>query len=135
MVNHLRVAAVMAFLFCLLLVPQSVRTQALPDVDVLGIEYGSEAGLTRNDPRITVARIIQVALGLLGTIALVLVIYAGFKWMTAAGNEDAATEAKSIIFSSVIGLAIILSAYSITTFIVRQLYTATTRAQYPGVPQ
>lgn len=41
-------------------------------------------GLSAQDPRITIARIIQIGLGLLGTIAVVLVIYAGFLWMTAS---------------------------------------------------
>lgn len=78
------------------------------------------------DPRLIAARIIYIVLGLLGTIFLALTVYAGFLWMTAGGNEDNITKAKQILFSSVIGLAIILVAYSITWFVMRSILGATT---------
>lgn len=98
--------------------------------DPLGIDYGAQAGLAGGDLRYTVASIINIALGLLGTIALVLIVYAGFKWMTAGGNEDAVSEAKKILSQAVIGLAIILSAYAITQFVVGSLYEATQGVKY-----
>lgn len=98
----------------------------------LGLEYGRDTGLGEDDVRFTVSRIISAALGLLGTIALVLIIYAGFKWMTAGGNEEEATDAKKILYAAVIGLAIILTAYSITRFVTSQLFKATTGADYFG---
>ncbi|MBP6884791.1 MAG: hypothetical protein KBC17_03115 [Candidatus Pacebacteria bacterium] len=91
----------------------------------LGLEYGEKTGLGASDIRITVVNVIKVILGLLGIIALSLIIYAGFLWMTAAGNEDNITKAKGIISASVIGLVIILSAYSITTFVFENLVGAT----------
>jgi hypothetical protein len=98
----------------------------------LGLEYGRDTGLGESDVRFTVSRIISAALGLLGTIALVLILYAGFKWMTAGGNEEEATDAKKILYAAVIGLAIILTAYSITRFVTSQLFKATTGADYFG---
>ncbi|MFA6424319.1 MAG: hypothetical protein WCV83_03370 [Candidatus Magasanikbacteria bacterium] len=71
------------------------------------------------DPREIVAQIIRIVLGLLGTIFFVLTIYAGFLWMTAAGNEEQATKAKTLLTQAVIGLVIILTAYSITYFVLR----------------
>ncbi len=69
------------------------------------------------DPRTTVAVIIRYALQLIGIIFLVLLIYAGATWMLAAGNEDKIETAKKIIRAAVIGLAIVVSAYSITLFV------------------
>jgi hypothetical protein len=46
----------------------------------------------------------------LGVIAVILVLWGGFKWMTAAGNEDGITEAKKLMGAGVIGLVIILAA-------------------------
>ena len=60
-------------------------------------------------------------LSFVGVLLLILVIYAGFLWMTAAGNEKSTEKAKSILVSAIIGLIIILSAYAITAFIGRQL--------------
>jgi len=93
--------------------------------DLLGLEYGQYTGLSDTDVRFTVARIINVALGLLGIIMVVLMVYAGFLWMTAAGNEEKAGTARKIIFSAIIGLIIILSAYAISNFVVGRIYGAT----------
>ena len=80
----------------------------------------------------TISSIINVALGLLGTVALVIVLAGGFKWMTAGGNEEKTTEARKLIFAGIIGLAIILSAYAISSFVLKQLYSATKGTEYPG---
>ena len=72
-----------------------------------------------------VAQIIQVALSLLGVLLIVLILYAGFLWMTAAGSEEKISKAKKIIGAAIIGLAIILSAYLITAFVISQLIDAT----------
>lgn len=77
------------------------------------------------DPRLIVAQIIYVALGLLGTIFIVLTVYAGFLWMTAGGNEDNISKAKKILMASVIGLLIILVSYSITWFVFNAITGAT----------
>ncbi|MBT6819007.1 MAG: hypothetical protein HOA57_01330 [Candidatus Magasanikbacteria bacterium] len=94
-------------------------------VDPFGIGYADETGLGKEDVRTTIASIINVALGLLGIVAVVIVLWGGFRWMTAGGNEEKVGEARKIIFSGVIGLAIILSAYAIARFVLMQLYTAT----------
>ena len=65
---------------------------------------------------------------LLGIVAVVIILIGGFKWMTAGGNEDQTGEAKGWIFSGVIGLAIILSAYALATYVINSLVTATTGA-------
>lgn len=69
----------------------------------------------------TVANIIRVAMGLLGIVAVVIILIGGFTWMTAGGNDEKVGEAKKWIFSGVIGLAIILSAYAIASFVITNL--------------
>jgi len=64
-----------------------------------------------------VGGIINVVLGFLGIIFLILIIYAGFLWMTAAGNDDAVGRAKKILINSTIGLVIVIAAYTISSFI------------------
>lgn len=91
----------------------------------VGIEYAAEIGLGTSDLRSTIASVISVAMGLLGTIAVVIVLYGGFKWMTAGGEESKVEEAKNLIIQGVIGLAIILSAYAIANFILSTLLKGT----------
>lgn len=90
-----------------------------------GLGYAEETGLGSRDIRATIASIINVALGLLGIVAVVIVLVGGFKWMTAGGNDEKVTEARKLIFAGIIGLAIILSAYAIAKFVLSQLYSAT----------
>lgn len=77
------------------------------------------------DVRQTAARIINVALGFLGIIAVVIVLVGGFKYMISGGNEEKTAEAKNLIVSGIIGLAIILSAWAITSFVIGNLLNAT----------
>ena len=66
-----------------------------------------------------VSTLINVFLGFLGIIAVILIIYAGWLWMSSQGEADKIQKAKLILTSSVIGLIIILSAYSITMLAAR----------------
>ena len=132
--KSLFLASLLIFLFSFQLAP--VAQAAAGDCgtdpnDPLGLNCAAGSGLTKDDPRLVVARIINVALSILGTIAVVLIVYAGFLWMTAGGNDDQAGKARSIIFASIIGLVIILSAYAISTFVVKNVYEATTGGNYP----
>ncbi len=58
--------------------------------------FGSSLGYS-NDSNLTgkIAIIINIALGFLGIVGVILIMYSGFKWMTAQGNEDEVTKAKS----------------------------------------
>jgi len=93
----------------------------------LGINSLAEGGvqLGQTDIRIIVARIIEVFLGLLGMIAVVLIIYGGWLWMSAAGDAAKIAAAKKTLINAVIGLAIILSSFGITQFIISRLISAT----------
>ncbi len=72
-----------------------------------------------------VATVINVILGLVGVLAVVLIIYAGFAWMTAAGNEEKIGKAKKVLTGAVIGLLIIMASFIISSFIVRNVMEAT----------
>jgi hypothetical protein len=63
------------------------------------------------------ASLIETILGFLGIIFVVLIIISGFQWMTAQGNEEKIEKAKKNITNAVIGLLIIVAAYSITYFV------------------
>lgn len=88
-------------------------------VDVLG-------GLSKSTP-ITiqknanvndiVSNIIGTALSFVAIIFFIIIIYGGFLWMTASGNEDQAKKGLDIVIASVIGVVIILSSYTLVKFI------------------
>ena len=85
----------------------------------------SGTGLGNNDPRTIAAKAINILLGFMGIIAVVIILLGGFRWMTAAGNEDKVAEAKRIIGAGVIGLVIVLTSFGLAQFILNALYGAT----------
>jgi hypothetical protein len=74
-----------------------------------GVKVTSVAGIT--------GAIITVVLGLLGIVFVGLLIYAGIQWMTAEGNEEKVEHSKNTISRAIIGLLIVIAAYSITFFV------------------
>ena len=88
-------------------------------------DVGTAAGInTGNDLYTIIGSIINVFFGILGIIFLILVLYAGFLWMTAGGDSEKIDKAKKIIVNGVIGLLITLSAFAITNFIFNALEQA-----------
>ncbi len=69
------------------------------------------------DLPVIVGRIINIFLGFLGIVFLVLMLYAGYTWMTAAGDPEKIKKAQLTIRNALIGLVIIVSAWAITAFI------------------
>lgn len=76
---------------------------------------------TSIDPQILIGKVIQALLGLTGSIALVMFIYGGFTWMTAAGNAESVTKGKNILIWATVGLVVIFSAYGMVKFIFTSL--------------
>lgn len=62
----------------------------------------------------TIGKVLNIATTFLGVAFLVLMIYGGYTWMLAQGNEQEVERAKNIIIAAVIGLVVVLSAYAIT---------------------
>ncbi|OGM00677.1 hypothetical protein A2480_01055 [Candidatus Uhrbacteria bacterium RIFOXYC2_FULL_47_19] len=73
-----------------------------------------------------IGEIVFAIMGLLGVVLLVLILYAGFLWMTAQGKEEQITRAKGMITNAVIGLVIIMAAYAIATFVFTAILNAAT---------
>jgi TRAP-type C4-dicarboxylate transport system permease small subunit len=61
---------------------------------------------------------VRVVLSLTGIIFTGLMVYAGFLWMTAKGDESKVEKAQEIIKAAIIGWVVTVGAYSITDFVV-----------------
>jgi len=88
--------------------------------------YGSTFGLGTADLASSVIKIVQWILGFLGLIAVIMILYGGFIWMTAGGNEEKVASAKKIITAAVIGLIVVLLAWAIVIFVVQTTNNVTT---------
>lgn len=119
--------AVFIFMLLVFAVPVAKTVQAQASVtnglEAVGAAGGIASGST--DLPMIIGRIINIFLGFVGIILLVLLIYAGYLWMTSGGDAAKVDQAKSYIRNALIGLVIIVSAFAITSFIISQLIGAT----------
>lgn len=68
-----------------------------------------------------IARVINFVLGLIGSLSLLMFIYGGLTWMTSAGSSEKIKKGRDIIVWSVIGLAIVFTAYIMVKFVIQSL--------------
>ncbi|MBU1132642.1 hypothetical protein KKC32_05370 [Patescibacteria group bacterium] len=73
-----------------------------------------------------IGNFINILLGVLGVVLVLIIVYAGFLWMTAGGDTEQVKKAKSWMINAVIGLIIILSSYAISSFVIEKLVQTTT---------
>jgi amino acid transporter len=64
---------------------------------------------------------IRVILGIFGLLSVAFLIYGGFQYMTAAGNEERAENGKKTIQNAIIGLVIVILSFVIVTVVVNAL--------------
>ena len=84
--------------------------------------YDVELYGSGNELYFQIGQVLNIATTFLGVVFLGLMIYAGYLWMIARGNEQKIEEAKNIIIYAVIGLVVVLAAYAITQTIYWYFY-------------
>lgn len=86
------------------------------------VDLGEESlagvvGNTTTDIRETIRRVINVLLGFLGIVTVLMIIYGGVLWLTAAGNEERIDKGRHTITWAAIGAIIISIAWTITSYV------------------
>jgi hypothetical protein len=117
-----RIIALGVFLLaagCFLIFSQSVQAQ---EWNQGMANFQQETGLTNQELPVIIGRIVRIVLGFLGLIAVIIIITGGFIWLTSGGNPEKINQAKKIIISGLIGLAIIVFSYAIASFILNILW-------------
>lgn len=64
------------------------------------------------------AAVLNGIFAILGVVFLGFMIWAGFLWLTAGGNDEQVSRAKQMIQQAVIGIIVIIAAYAVTTFVI-----------------
>ena len=86
-----------------------------------GEAYGTGASAPKSPAQIA-GEVIKIGLNVIGVVFLTLLLYGGFLWMTARGNEERITKAKNTLEAAGIGLVIVFAAYGITYFVVDRVF-------------
>lgn len=105
------------FIFLLITVSIAVLPQLISAQEIAPASFEQTVNLPKTDIILIIARIINVALSFLGIVAVLLILYGGFIWMTSAGNEEKITQAKKLLIDAGIGLFIILASFALAQFI------------------
>ena len=131
-----------SFIFCASLTMLSAKpvlareaSEWLNAVQNNGLGQVGNTAFNTNKPqdiRTITANLTNVFLGFLGTIFIVLMIAAGFMWMTAAGSPDKVSKAQKLMAAGAIGLLIILSAFAISLYVTSRTIYSTEQGVQPG---
>ena len=62
--------------------------------------------------------VVNVIIGIIGFVAVVMMVYGGFLYTTSAGDANKVTKAKNTIMYGLIGLVVALLAFAIVNFVV-----------------
>src|SRR3989344_9230635 len=68
-----------------------------------------------------VLQIINIALAVVGIVAILFIVIGGFRYITSAGNEEAAESGKKMITNAIIGLVVVILSYVIIRVIMNAL--------------
>ena len=68
-----------------------------------------------------VTQILNIALAIVGSVAVAFLVYGGFRYITAYGNEEQTEGAKRIIRQAIIGLVIVILSFVIINAIANAL--------------
>lgn len=79
-------------------------------------------------PAVIIGNAINLLLTVMGLILLIIIVYGGITWMTAGGDEGNVKKARTMMIQGVIGMAVTLSAYALTQFVVDNIVEATGNA-------
>lgn len=110
-------------IFSILAMPLFVFAQSTV---IEGIDIIKEPlGMGTKDVRETISSLINQAVGLLGIVAVIIIIVAGLRWMISGGDEEKTKKAKDSLVAGLIGLIIILTSFSITHFVLGSILNAT----------
>ena len=93
-------------------------------------QVAGQSGLGSGGPNsltLLIGAIINAVLGFIGVVLLFYLLYAGFLWMTAGGDEKNVTKAKDMIKNAIIGLIILVASVAISSFVINMLTQAVSK--------
>ncbi|MFA6304631.1 MAG: hypothetical protein WCV73_04385 [Patescibacteria group bacterium] len=65
-----------------------------------------------------VTEIITYALGFVALFFLIMILYSGYQWMSAGGNDETIEQAKSRMKNAILGFVVIMISYSLALLVI-----------------
>jgi len=76
-------------------------------------------------PAVIIGMVIKSFLGLLGGLALVMMVWGGFQWLTSAGNDEKVKKGTQTMMWAIIGMVVVLASYLLVSTVLRFLSGST----------
>ena len=122
----------LSFLIVLLILPQTSQAVSFtPQVSGLDYKFNSSDTSTGNIANYIKA-IYKYAIGIVGILAAIVLMFGGVRWIVAGGNTTQISEAKAWIGAALTGLVLALTSYLILNTVNPALVNLQT-ANIPGV--
>ena len=92
-----------------------------------GLDYvekyrDSTIGSNQQDAMPIISVIINVVIGLIGLVAVIMIIVGGIMYTSSQGNPDKVKQAKDIILYSIVGLVVALLAFAVVNFVLTNVF-------------
>lgn len=118
--KHLKQILILACLIAILTLPYFVFAESETLETLTGIATGD--GLYNSGTNeFSIAQIlgttVSAFIGLLGVVFIGLMVYAGYEWMIARGEEEKLNTAKDTLKRAITGLIIVVGSYAIWKFV------------------
>lgn len=110
---------VMAFLTSA--VPAYAQIRPVPIGDPLGILPGVDPTIAQyTDAELVTTKILNYFIGLVGIIAVIMLVLGGFWFLTSGGNDEQATKGKKTITYAIIGIIVVVLSYAIVATLTKE---------------
>lgn len=86
--------------------------------------FGIPSGTAPIDPRVVAVGVIRIVLSMVGFFFFLLMLYAGYLWITAYGQEEKIKQSLKLGRAAVLGLLVVIGSYAITVFVFYMLTRA-----------
>lgn len=108
-------------IFMMLVVASPVYAQCANPDDEIDIGFTVLCSGGSADPSSAISTIYGIGLGIIGGVAVLLIIYGGYIILTSSGNPSQLNKGKSYIFYAITGLLLAVFGYVFLDFIARGL--------------
>jgi len=108
------------------LIALNVALLAMTSFPALAVDLTNPLGAGPNatDPRFILGKIIKTGLGIIGSVALIIFIYGGWKIMSSLGRSEKISSGRDTMIYAAIGLIIIFASYAIANYVITGISTA-----------
>ncbi len=85
------------------------------------LKKAAGCGVTETNAKNITGTVIKVLMYIAGILAVIMVIYAGFLYVTSAGDSGKVQKAKTALIYAVVGIVVAVLAYAIVAFVIKQV--------------